>query len=365
MRWPAPPSRGGNADSQIDYSLRSCVAGKSEAVKAMMPPLPLLSVLLLAGPSCDNGTFPTKLHRRQYMGLSGAGVTATDDECREKCCAAGKAKCDVWLRAEPKAAAAVDAEQHSGWYPVGSCFIGIAKGTSGSSPVWSGERLGEDPPPPPPPPPPVPLPADLSQRYTPVPMGTKPLRVLDLASETAWTASVDGATARKITVPGGGYNSDLQPKPWIDGYNAVRDNVTYHRKLSNLTHPGGGGAVLLEFGGVAHGAEVYLTPVRSAAGCGSPSATTAGGGSAASTKVAQHYGPMIPFAADLTHVLAQHPVRKTAISFHLPTVRMNSQVTTARPHPKSSSEERALLSALRGVRAYRRSAPLQKTRRGV
>jgi hypothetical protein len=64
----------------------------------MMPPLPLLSVLLLAGPSCDNGTFPTKLHRRQYMGLSGAGVTATDDECREKCCAAGKAKCDVWLR---------------------------------------------------------------------------------------------------------------------------------------------------------------------------------------------------------------------------------------------------------------------------
>ena len=37
----------------------------------------------------------------------------------------GKAKCDVWLRAEPKAAAAVGAEQHSGGYPVGSCFIGI------------------------------------------------------------------------------------------------------------------------------------------------------------------------------------------------------------------------------------------------
>ena len=247
----------------------------------------LLLPLLIAGgaaagpTACDNSTFPTKLQHRQYMDLQAAGVTPTDDACRAKCCAAGSAKCDVWLRA--KAAGVAD-----GAYPVGSCFIGIAAGSSGPSPVWSGERLGKDPAPPPPPAAP---PTDLSQRYTPVPMGSKPLHVLDLASSSAWTVSVDGSTARPITVPGGGYNSDLQPKPWIDGYNAVHDNVTYSRKLTGLK--GWSGATLLEFGGVAHGAEVFITPAASCSG-------------GPAVKVAQHFGPMMPFAADLTKMLAQH-----------------------------------------------------------
>ena len=229
---------------------------------------------------CDNSTFPTKLHQRQYMGLRGRGVTATDDACRAKCCAAGLKKCNVWLRAEVKKQG----------YPVGSCFTGIAEGGSGPNPVWSGERVGTDPPPPPPPPPPVAPPADLSQHFVPVPMGSAPGFVLDLASDGAWTASVDGGASRPIVVPGGGYNSDMQPKPWIDGYNAVRDNVTYVRKLVGLQAQfAQKGAVLLEFGGVAHGAEVFVQPIKGASCSGGPR-----------TKVAQHWGPMMPFAADVS-----------------------------------------------------------------
>eukprot|EP01050_Picozoa_sp_SAG11_P003940 SAG11_NODE_237_length_11835_cov_11.023347_4_plen_1312_part_00 len=227
---------------------------------------------------CDNSTFPTKLRQRQYMGLSGQGVTATDDACRAKCCAAGLKKCNVWLRAE------VEMQE----YPVGSCFIGIAQGFSGRNPVWSGERIGEDPAPPPPP---APVPADLSQQFVPVPMGSAPGHVLDLASDSAWTASVDGAASRAVVVPGGGYNSDMQPKPWIDGYNAVRDNVTYVRKLVGLhAQFAKKGATLLEFGGVAHGAEVFVEPIKGAGCSGGPR-----------TKVAQHWGPMMPFAADVSH----------------------------------------------------------------
>ncbi|MBC8372948.1 MAG: hypothetical protein H8E53_05085, partial [Planctomycetes bacterium] len=33
---------------------------------------------------------------------------------------------------------------------------------------------------------------------------------VDLASDKAWTLSVDGRTPRAIKVPGGGWNSDLQ-----------------------------------------------------------------------------------------------------------------------------------------------------------
>ncbi len=252
----------------------------------------LITLLGAAGPvvalapigGCDNTTFPTKLHHRQYFGMDEAGVTPTDAACRAKCCAAGSAKCDVWLRAE------VQEVNADGMYPVGSCFIGIAAGGSVPSPVWSGERIGKDPPPPPPSPPPVEPPADLSQRYTPVPMGSKPSRVVDLASSSAWTVSIDGSTTRPITVPGGGYNSDLQPKPWIDGYNAVHDNVTYFRKLDGLQS--WNGVILIEFGGVAHGAEVFLTPGGSCSG--------------AAVKVAQHFGPMMPFAADITNAVAQH-----------------------------------------------------------
>jgi hypothetical protein len=235
--------------------------------------------------ACDNSTFPTKLRQRQYMGMRGnEGVTASDAACRAKCCAAGVAKCNLWLRAETKA---------GGGFPEGTCFIGIAKGSSQASSDWSGERIGKDPPPAPPPPPRPPppgLPADLSQQFVPVPLGSAPAHVLDLASDSAWTVSVDGAASRPIVVPGGGYNSDLQPKPWIDGYNAVHDNVTYVRKLVGLQAQfQGGGAVLLEFGGVAHGAEVFLEEIKATGCSGGPR-----------TKVAQHWGPMMPFAADVS-----------------------------------------------------------------
>ena len=119
-----------------------------------------------------------------------------------------------------------------------NCFIGVERGAPRNNPGYSGECLGcigPAPPPPPPPPPPSPLP----QLYHNLSMGTAPLTSQDLASGTAWTLSVCGGPARPIIVPGGGYNSDLQPKPWIDGYslqtasdclsNFERLNVTYER----------------------------------------------------------------------------------------------------------------------------------------
>ena len=45
---------------------------------------------------------------------------------------------------------------------------------------------------------------------------------VDLASTTAWQLSVDRGPSRSVNVPGGGYNSDRQAKPWIDS-RTVRD----------------------------------------------------------------------------------------------------------------------------------------------
>lgn len=258
----------------------------------------------------------------QYMGLTVSYPTTSDAECRAKCCAAGVAKCNVWLRLE---------QDPTSSYPLGTCFIGIAQGGSVHSPAWSGERIGNDPPPPPPPAPPAGVPTDLSQQYVPVPLAASgPVQELDLASDSSWTASVDGAASRPIIVPGGGYNSDMQPEPWIDvslhsiahnpfgedgcvltsmvptprlstccyqGYNEVQDNVTYVRKLVGLhAHfvKAVTGPVLLEFGGVAHGAEVYLTPIKSSSCNVVPGVTS---------KVAQHWGPMMPFAADVSKMV--------------------------------------------------------------
>ena len=90
-------------------------------------------------------------------------------------------------------------------------------------------------------------------------MGSAPVRVLDLASESAWSASVDGAPPRPIVVPGGGYNSDLQPKPWIDGYLLQKScpesqNMTYRRSFDLPTDElSAGRAVFIEFGGAMMG----------------------------------------------------------------------------------------------------------------
>ena len=106
------------------------------------------------------------------------------------------------------------------------------------------------------------------------------IKTIDLASDTAWTLSVDGSSPRPIKVPGGGYNSDLQDQPWIP-LDSVKKVALYQRTF--IAPPLSSGEVLiLEFGAVNYGAAVYLVD-----------ATT-------EKLVATHEGPMMPFSADLT-----------------------------------------------------------------
>jgi len=49
----------------------------------------------------------------------------------------------------------------------------------------------------------------------PVHVKTNPVLLLDLASDTEWTLSIDDGELRPIKVPGGGYNSDMQDPPHI------------------------------------------------------------------------------------------------------------------------------------------------------
>ena len=119
------------------------------------------------------------------------------------------------------------------------------------------------------------------------------VKEIDLASDTAWTLSVDDGTPRKIKVPGGGYNSDRQDQPWIQmdvelpGKNAmpqvraVKDHATYQREIS-IPKEAEGKSVALELGAVNHGAEVFLID----------------GGN--ETLVGEHAGPLMPFSVDLT-----------------------------------------------------------------
>jgi len=108
-----------------------------------------------------------------------------------------------------------------------------------------------------------------------------PLAVVDLASDTAWTLSVDDGPARPIRVPGGGYNSDRQDRPWID-QTRVRDHVLYQRTVT-IPRVREGQVTLVEFGAVNFGAEVFLADGEK------------------ETPVGSHDGPLMPFAADLTH----------------------------------------------------------------
>ena len=136
----------------------------------------------------------------------------------------------------------------------------------------------------------------------------------NLASDTAWTLSVDGTEFRPVIVPAGGWNSDKQPAPGMrpltryeepDGAKlkfdlrcgggfrphlakhnqdpkrpvVVKDHVVYRRDLTipaNWT----GRVIQLEFGGVTYGAEIFLD----------------------GDKVGEHVGPMMPFIVDLTGV---------------------------------------------------------------
>jgi len=121
---------------------------------------------------------------------------------------------------------------------------------------------------------------------------TAPLSVVDLASNTAWTLSVDGGAVRTIKVPAGGYNSDMQDKPYIDmsidlpgclnNYkNMVNDHVEYMRKIQ-IPNVAAGQVTLLEFGAVNHGCEVFIN----------------------GQKVGEHFGPNMPFEIDITDIVA-------------------------------------------------------------
>ena len=116
---------------------------------------------------------------------------------------------------------------------------------------------------------------------------TGAVATIDLASEQAWTLSIDDGPPREIIVPGGGFNSDRQAPPWIEmcgdgpGKRAVKDHVVYQRKLT-IPKLAAGNAIVLEVGAVNHGAEVYLVD------------------GAKETLVATHIDPNMPFTADLT-----------------------------------------------------------------
>jgi len=123
--------------------------------------------------------------------------------------------------------------------------------------------------------------------------GSGALAQVDLASDTAWTLSIDGGPSRTIKVPGGGYNSDRQDKPLIEmsvptgfhsdpGRQAVKDCVVYQRSIT-IPKVNDRQVTLVEFGAVNHGAEVSLVDAGT------------------ETLVATHVGPLMPFAADLTH----------------------------------------------------------------
>jgi len=99
---------------------------------------------------------------------------------------------------------------------------------------------------------------------------------IDLASDTAWSLSLDGGPPRAIKVPGGGWNSDQQ-QPRIDSMSGVNDFCTYERKLTiPLELPQQ--AVKLCFGAVTYGCEVFLD----------------------GKKVGEHHGPQVAFEVDLT-----------------------------------------------------------------
>ena len=107
-----------------------------------------------------------------------------------------------------------------------------------------------------------------------------PQSALDLASDTAWTLSVDGGTPRPIKVPGGGWNSDRQ-EPQIP-IKSVKDFVLYERKVE-IPASAAGQAVLLECDAVNYGAEILLD----------------------GKSAGEHHGALMPFEVDLTSLV--HP----------------------------------------------------------
>ena len=107
---------------------------------------------------------------------------------------------------------------------------------------------------------------------------------VDLASDTAWTLSIDGRASRAIKVPGGGWNSDVQ-SPRIDTMEGVKDHVIYERRI-DVPSLADGQVTRILFGAVNYGAEVYIDDKL----------------------VTTHAGPQVPFDADITRFVT--PGRK-------------------------------------------------------
>lgn len=108
-------------------------------------------------------------------------------------------------------------------------------------------------------------------------VSANPITEVDLASDTAWTLSIDETYSyRQIKVPGGGWDSEEQ-SPRISR-SAVSDHVWYKR---DITIPNNSPTQVTKilFGAVNYSAEIYI----------------------GSTLVASHVGVMTPFEADLTN----------------------------------------------------------------
>jgi hypothetical protein len=106
------------------------------------------------------------------------------------------------------------------------------------------------------------------------------LQTIDLASDTAWTISLDGKPSRPIKVPGGGWNSDQQ-SPRIDRGIDVQQYVVYVRQIT-LPNFNNGDDIKIMFGAVNFGAEIYINDI----------------------KIMEHNGAMTPFEADLTNYVS-------------------------------------------------------------
>jgi hypothetical protein len=89
-----------------------------------------------------------------------------------------------------------------------------------------------------------------------VPTAGAVMAEIDLASDTAWTLSIDGGEPRPIRVPAGGWNSDRQ-SPRINEDTDVKDHVVYRRAIT-IPPEAAGQVVALSFGAVNYGAEVFL-----------------------------------------------------------------------------------------------------------
>lgn len=225
-------------------------------------------------PVCNASAFVTPLDGKQCFGLA-AGSATTLAACEAACCE--DITCTVFLFCP----AGITCD---GWPAPGpTCWTGAP--TLADCLPRSGWQGAARPLPPRPPR----VPQAFLAPHTAEP--TAPLATLDLGALAVWSLSVDGGAARGVSVPGGGYNSDQQARPFIDSL-AVKSSVVY--SLPFVVPPAlcaaaasNSARLRLAFGAVNHGAEVYVTAA----------------GNATPALVGAHYGPNMAFDVDATSPL--------------------------------------------------------------